>query len=180
MTGKSLGSGTWFDYATLKYNSAGTYLRVRRYNGPSNGDDMAYAIAVDASGNVYVTGGSRGSGTRLDYATIKYNSAGDTVWVRRYNGPADTIDVAYAIAVDADSNVYVTGKSYGSGTHHYDYATIKYNSAGDTVWVRRYNGPADTIDVAYAIAVDVDSNVYVTGKSYGSGTHHYDYATIKY
>ncbi|MEO0282425.1 MAG: SBBP repeat-containing protein [candidate division WOR-3 bacterium] len=140
---------------------------------------MAYAIAVDASGNVYVTGGSRGSGTRLDYATIKYNSAGDTVWVRRYNGPADTIDVAYAIAVDADSNVYVTGKSYGSGTHHYDYATIKYNSAGDTVWVRRYNGPGNYDDEAYAIAVDASGNVYVAGKSYGSYTS-FDYATIKY
>ncbi len=57
----------------LKYSSAGDTLWVRRYNGPGNGDDEASALAVDGSGNVYVTGYSAGSGTSGDYATIKYS-----------------------------------------------------------------------------------------------------------
>jgi len=56
---------------------------------------------VDGTGNVYVTGVSWGSGTYYDYATIKYNSAGDTLWVRKYNGPGNDYDYASAIAVNA-------------------------------------------------------------------------------
>ena len=98
---------------------------VARYDGPDNYDDEAVAIAVDGSGNVYVTGRSDGSGTAQDYATIKYNSAGQQQWVARYDGPGGNDDVANAIAVDGSGNVYVTGSSYGSGTDR-DYATIKY------------------------------------------------------
>jgi len=98
---------------------------ARRYDGPGNSVDGAFAIAVDTSGNVYVTGDSWGFGTLDDYATIKYYPNRDTAWVRRYNGPADGDDYVNAIAVDGSGNVYVTGPSVGSGTY-YDYATIKY------------------------------------------------------
>src|SRR4029453_19167782 len=78
------------------------------------------------SGNVYVTGTSHGGlGAYDDYATIKYNSLGDTLWVQRYNGPGNAGDAATSIAVDGSGNVYVTGYSAGNG--QMDYATIKYS-----------------------------------------------------
>jgi uncharacterized delta-60 repeat protein len=178
VTGYSYGSGTYSDYATIKYAPNGDTLWVRTYNGPGNSYDYAYALAVDDTGNVYVTGTSYGSGTPSDYATIKYAPNGDTLWVRRYNGPENIYDGAYALTVDDSGNVYVTGESEGVGTYR-DYATIKYAPDGDTLWVKRYNGPENSYDAAYALAVDDSGNVYVTGESEGVGTFR-DYATIKY
>jgi hypothetical protein len=99
VTGQSIGSGTGNDYVTIKYNSAGAELWTATYNGPGNSDDWAYSIAVDGSGNVYVTGGSRGSGTLDDFATIKYNANGVEQWVQTYNGPGNGNDVAASIAL---------------------------------------------------------------------------------
>ena len=81
---------------------------------------------MDGSGNVYVTGQSIGSGTSNDYCTIKYNSSGVQQWIARYDGPGNSDDWAYSIAVDGSGNVYVTGQSTGSGPGE-DYATIKYS-----------------------------------------------------
>ena len=178
VTGYSYGSGTSSDYATIKYDTNGNELWTARYNGLGNGYDYAAAIEVDASGNVYVTGYSVGSGTSSDYATIKYDTDGKQLWVSRYNGPGNGYDYAFAIAVDANGNVYVTGGSPGSGTSS-DYATIKYDTNGNELWLARYNSPGNSYDQAAAIAVDANGNVYVTGYSYGSGTSS-DYATIKY
>jgi hypothetical protein len=150
---------------------------ISRYNGPGNASDEAFAVTADVSGNIYVTGRSMGSGSNLDYATIKYNSAGQQQWAARYNGPANFIDIANAIAVDASGNVYVTGLSTGTLSLS-DYATIKYNSSGQELWVARYNGPSNGTDEAFSIAVDGAGNVYVTGQSLSSTN--YDYATVKY
>jgi hypothetical protein len=178
VTGHSASPGTYFDYVTLKYYPNGDTAWVRTYDGLANAWDEASAIAVDSSGNVYVTGFSDGSGTYRDYATIKYYANGDTAWVRRYNGPGNSTDEASAIAVDVFGNVYVTGFSSGDGTYS-DYATIKYSAKGYELWVHRYNGPGNSSDEASGIAIDDSNNVYVTGASWGGGTAT-DYATIKY
>jgi uncharacterized delta-60 repeat protein len=179
VTGQSTGLGTFGDYATIKYDTNGNQIWVARYNGLENGSDKAFALAVDSSGNVYVTGYSPGSGTDKDYATIKYDSSGNELWVKRYNGPGDGLDEARSLAVDSFGNVYVTGVSTGSGTYG-DYATIKYETNGNELWVARYDGPEfGGGDGAYSLAVDSSGNVYVTGISQGSGSQG-DYDTIKY
>jgi uncharacterized delta-60 repeat protein len=179
VTGASMGSGTGYDYATVKYNSSGTEEWVARYNGPVNGDDESFAVALDNSGNIYVTGFSTGAGTSQDYATIKYNASGDVEWIARYNGPGNDQDQANDIKIDGSGYVYVTGQSIGAGTG-FDFATIKYDPlTGDTVWVARYNGTGFYYDYARAIAIDAFNDIYVTGYSTSTETG-YDYTTIKY
>ncbi|MEO0097680.1 MAG: SBBP repeat-containing protein, partial [candidate division WOR-3 bacterium] len=178
VTGGSYDSLTNFDYTTLKYDASGNLLWERRYNGQGNYNDGATSLFVDNQGNVYVTGRSEGSGTDYDYATLKYDANGNLLWERRYNGPGNSDDWATSLFVDMNGNVYVTGGSYDSLTN-FDYTTLKYNANGNLLWERRYNGPGNDYDGATSLFVDNQSNVYVTGHSWGSGTD-YDYATIKY
>jgi uncharacterized delta-60 repeat protein len=178
VTGYSWGNGTASDYATMKYDKDGHRLWLDRYNGPGNAEDWAWDIALDKSGNVYVTGWSTGNGTGSDFATIKYDGNGSQLWLARYNGPANGFDLAYALALDSAGNVYVTGWSQGNFTDA-DYATVKYDSNGNQIWVARYNGPASGDDRASALAVGGTGNVYVTGSSTGNGTGA-DYTTVKY
>ncbi len=179
VTGHSYGESSHHDYATTKYNSDGIEQWVARYNGPGNYQDTPKAIALDAFGNVYVTGYSYGDGTSSDYATIKYNSDGIEQWVARYNDPGNGNDIVYAMALDDFGNVYVTGESDDNDSR-LNYTTIKYNKDGRQLWTATYNGPANYNDSPRAITLDALDNVYVTGYSYGGAETREDYATIKY
>jgi hypothetical protein len=181
VTGWSYGSGTGYDYATIKYSpDSNQPIWVARYDGPGNSTDKASAIAVDGEDSIYVTGSSYSSGTGRDYATVKYSpDSNEPVWVARYTNLGNNIDIAYAIAVDNEDIIYVTGSSYGYGTGR-DYATVKYSpDSNEAVWVARYTDPGNYQDEALAIAVDSEDSIYVTGYCAGSGTSS-DYTTVKY
>lgn len=129
VSGTSQRSGASCDYATIKYDTNGRQLWVQRYDGPTQRDDRPSDVAVDGSGNVYVTGWSKGSSySDCDYVTIMYSPNGKQLWLKKYCGPGNGHDAAHAIAVDGSGNVYVTGESQSSGDwwSYSDYATIKY------------------------------------------------------
>ncbi len=117
VTGVSWGSGTDYDYATVKYDSSGVEQWVERYNGPGNGSDVARAIALDNSGNIYVTGVSWGSGTDYDYATIKYLQVGveEEVGSKKqetrleiYQNPSrDKVDIRWQITENIERNLII-------------------------------------------------------------------------
>jgi hypothetical protein len=178
-TGISDGGATLYDYATVLIDSSGVYQGVWRFNGTGNANDEAVDVAVDDLGNVYVTGKAYGAGSDLDFTTIRYSETGQEEWVSVYNGPANGSDEAADLAVDAAGNLFVTGKSYGRPATHFDYLTIRYSSAGDTLWTRRFDGPAAGADAPASIALDKGGNVYVTGYSSGILTW-LDYTTIRY
>jgi uncharacterized delta-60 repeat protein len=176
VTGYSLGkTRTDWDYATIKYSKNGTCLWKRRYNGPARGDDSARAIAVDSDGNVFVTGESKGRSGRFDFATVKYDASGRRIWVKRYNGPGNGDDYARDIAIDQDSNIFVTGGSEKSaGDGFLDFATVKYAPDGSRLWSRRYEG----VDGAWGIALDDSGRIYVGGTAVGEQSN--AFGVLKY
>jgi hypothetical protein len=147
---------------TAKYAAAdGALLWETHYNDLGRGGyDKAHALAVDASGNVVVTGRSY---------TAKYAAAdGALLWKQQHEG-------ATAVAVDSSGNVVVTVVTGGSGIGaNGDYYTAKYAAAdGALLWEKR--GPNGS---AAAVAVDGSGNVVVTGSSDNGSTSHY--YTVKY
>jgi len=171
------------DYATEAYRaSTGAQLWARRYSALRNGGDEASAITAGPhGGQVYVTGSSFGGRTDADYATVAYRgTTGKRLWVRRYNGAGRIDQPAAVAAAPGGRTVFVTGFSYGRRTSA-DYATVAYRAGtGRPLWARRYNGPGNGFDRAFALAVSPDGRtVYVTGNSTGKGTGR-DVTTIAY
>lgn len=179
ITGATTGTTTDIDFLTIKYSPTGTRLWVRRYNSPANGVDFSNAIAVDDSGEAYITGNSWRSDVESHYVTIKYNTAGTQQWIADYNHAMGT-DIPWGIAVDPSGNAIVTGESYDPTTQ-IDCATIKYNGMdGSTIWTQRYDGGVGGDDIGYAIALDANGDPSITGSTYTGDKEKTDILTIKY
>ncbi|MES2730475.1 MAG: kelch repeat-containing protein [Bacteroidota bacterium] len=162
------------DFLLLKYNGAGIQQWTKVYS-PSNTNDEPTAIALDASGNVYITGTAKyNRGASGDFVTLKYTPAGVQQWVTTYDAsPGGGRDQVSALVVDGAGNVYITGSSYNDSNEapFWEYATIKYNTAGVKQWVALQR---DFNIYSKALAVDAAGNVYVTGNYDGK------YGTFKY
>ncbi len=182
-------NGAPVDAFVAKVNAAGTSLLYCGYIGGDD-DDEGYGIAVDGSGNAYVTGltasteatfpvtvgpGLTYNGGPVDAFVAKVNAAGTSLLYCGYIG-GDDDDEAFGIAVDGSGNAYVTGRTasteatfpvsvgpdptYNGGL--YDAFVAKVNAAGDALVYCGYIG-GNSFDEGFAIAVDSSGNAYVTG-----------------
>ena len=158
-------------FTTIMYDSTG----IEQWVASLNNSGSPAAIALDAAGNVLVTGYMGRGILNFDMTTVKYSQTGEELWVASYTGPAHDRDLAEAIDSDAQGNVYVTGRSMGRDTEM-DIITIRYNcSTGDEEWVERFDRNGS--DGGNALIVDDSAGiVYVAGYSGGIP----NYTTIAY
>ena len=169
IVGQTRTVATYHDILVMKLDSSGSILWNRAITSTSNQGDEGWGVAIDSSGNVYVTGKIAGSsGTELFVG--KYNSSGTEQWQRSYNGGGQ----GRGIAVDGSGNVYVTGFGGWSSGKSYDIMIVKYNSSGAIQWERTLGDVGNTVyESAENLVVDGSGNLYIVGwqQSAGDGAY---------
>lgn len=183
------------DIFLAKYNTSGELLFAHRFGSTATSFETGTALAVDASGNIYLTGTFGGSvdfdpgaGTASltsaggeDVFFAKYDENGVLLFAKRIGGT--TGQSVYAITIDASNNIYIAGNFFGTTDFDPDAGTVnltsagggdlffaKYNSSGAYVLARRMGNTSN--DMAFGLAVDATNNIYVTG--YFGGTVDFD------
>lgn len=133
-----------------------------------SGDDKATAVAVDAAGNIFVTGNSGNN-----FLSVKYSKTlALTVGAASLYSNGGSANIPGGIAVDGLGNIVVAGMENGGA----NYVTLKHSpNFGALLSSAAYTG--GVFDKASAVRTDAQNNIYVTGYS-NNGTD--DFYTIKY
>ena len=168
VTGQSSNGTSCFDVTTFLYEPDGTERWTRTYASPFTcGFDEGTDVALGPGGEIYV-GGHTDNDTDLDFLVIRYDAAGNEVWVRTY--PAPLTQLANRIVVDSQGDVVLTGYLDA------DFAALKYDATGNQQWVATADLNGE--DLPVGATVGPDDAVYVTGSatvsSYAIGTARFD------
>jgi len=174
--GVSLTSVGGQDMFVAKYSASGNILWARSGGGASS-IDRANALAVDNSGNVFVTGEFSGTSdygvlniTSLNGTTdvfiLKYSTDGSEEWIKKGSGEA--VDRGLAVVCDNSGSVYACGQFEDDITFDNTYSNdiqnalfvIKYSSSGNEEWFRWGGGSG--LSIPYDITTD-GNGVYLTG-----------------
>jgi hypothetical protein len=156
-------NGGTSDAFVRKFDAQGGTLWSIQFGTPA--DDGATGVAVDATGNVYVTGATYGAleganAGSSDGFLRKLDASGSTLWTRQFGtvGP----ESPKSLVVDSSGNAYIAGSTYPTGGQGSgDPFVRKFDASGATVWEKRFGGADE--DEASAVAVDGSGNVYVGG-----------------
>lgn len=174
------------DIVTIKYSPGGKPLWVRRYDGPVNGRDSGWKVAVDGAGNAYVFGVSWGGKAikdrfEYDYVLLKYDTNGRQQWAKRIEGPGFEQPVPQIMALDRVGNPVIVGYTFDPEIGGRDMTIIKFNALGNSLWTRHFPGAKQGSGSVSCLALDETDSVYVSGYVLTSSTPAgSDFLTLKY
>jgi len=143
------------DGKIFKFNSSGDSLWCFDLNC------LSTDIAIDNKNNILLSGYSGGIGG-LDYSIKKLSSSGSETWNTTFNSSDNLRDVAMAVTVDNDNNIYTTGLSHDMITQGVC-NTLKYNPDGELLWQYRYDAPHSIFENPYFIFLDDSNNIFIAG-----------------
>lgn len=191
----NLTAGGSNDIFFAKYDANGNYIWAKKIGSTSPGSEAGYGIAVDAGGNVYLTGQfiatadfDPGPGTvnltsfgSIDVFLAKYNSSGNYIWAKKIGGASN--DDVKNIWMDAGGNLFIIGTFLGTAdfdpgagvvnltsSGNNDICFAKYDANGNYVWAKSIGGANN--DSGWKIVVHATGNVYICGSF--SGTSDFD------
>lgn len=160
------------DAFLMKFDTSGNQVWARQVGTAES--DRGWAVAVDGSGNVYISGDTKGSFDGFgnqgekDAFLVKFDTSGNKLWTRQIG--TEYTDTSDAVAVDNAGNVYISGITKGDlgGTNagSFDAFLAKFDSSGNQVWMRQFGTTAN--EGGQAVSVDVSGNIYVSGDTGGS------------
>ncbi len=155
------------DAFLTKFDPSGTELWSAQIG--STQPDGSYAVAVDPTGNAYISGwtagilgGSGSSGS--DAFLVKYDPLGNELWSRQI-GPGGSAG-STSVAVDATGNAYISGWTGGGSSGNTNAFLAKFDTSGNKLW-SKYIGTTSN-DHSNAVAVDAAGNAYISGQTYSS------------
>ncbi len=135
--------------------------------------DRSYSVAVDASGNAFISGYTQGNlgGTNaggLDAFLTKFDASGKKLWSEQIG--TSSYDPSYSVAVDASGNAYISGWTlgslYGTSAGSYDAFLAKFDASGHRLWWQQIG--TSLLDYSYSVAVDASGNAFISGITRGS------------
>jgi hypothetical protein len=175
------------DAFLASFNPSGIELWRRQIGTTSS--DGSTSMAVDAAGNVYISGttdGSLGGGNvgSDDVFLSKFDSSGNMIWAQQIGSANGDYDGS--VAVDAFGNAYVSGNTYGSlGSENLgdtDAFLTRFDPSGNELWTRQIG--TEGYDYGWSVAVDACGNAYVSGETQGDlcgiNAGNYDAFLIKF
>ncbi|MFX1258671.1 MAG: hypothetical protein ACFFAN_12485 [Promethearchaeota archaeon] len=164
------------DLLLVKFDVNGNYLWNRTWGG--NQEDIGYAVIVDDSNNIFIAGSTESFGTPgfvvCDVVLIKYDSEGNFDWYKTWGG-TDT-EYAYDLAMDSNSNIFLTGYTSSFGAEISDLFLLKFNITEEFEWFKQWGG--EEFNEGRGIVIDLDNNIYIGGNTENSGQ--FDLAFLTY